>query len=177
MGGEWARVGSLEKKLYSPLAPDNLRHRLITIMRTPFFVLSLLGALALLSTGCAKTEQKFGRGMRNATEIARLGEMRRTMEQTALFDSPEKGYTTGLVKGLNRTLVRTGVGLYEIITAPLPPYDPVLTHYITPEPVYPDSYKPGLIADQTWSPDANLGFSGGDIFPMIPGSRFKVFDD
>lgn len=146
-------------------------------MRTPIIALSLVAALGLFSTGCAKTEQKFGRGMRNSTEFARMGEIRRSMEQTALFDAPDKAYTSGFVKGLNRTLLRTGVGFYEMITAPLPPYDPVLTDYITPEPVYPDSYVPGLIADQTWSPDANLGFSGGEVFPMIPGSRFKVFDN
>ena len=163
--------------LYSPPAADNLYQLFITTMRTPFFVLSIVGALALLSTGCAKTEQKFGRGLRNATEFARFGEIRRSMEQTALFDSPENGYSSGLVKGINRSLIRTGVGVYEMVTCPIPPYDPVMTRYISPEPVYPDSYKPGLIADQTWSPDANLGFSGGEIFPMIPGSRFKVFDN
>jgi hypothetical protein len=26
------------------------------------------------------------------------------------------------------------------------------------------------------SPDTSLGFSGGDIIPFIPGSRFHIFD-
>jgi hypothetical protein len=42
--------------------------------------------------------------------------------------------------------------------------------------VYPDSYTPKLIADPTFGPDGALGFSGGDVAPMIPGSRFRIFD-
>jgi len=26
-------------------------------------------------------------------------------------------------------------------------------------------------------PDTALGFSGGDLAPMIPGSRFRIFDN
>ncbi len=63
-----------------------------------------------------------------------------------------------------------------LVTAPLPPYDPVLTDYLSPYPVYPASYRPGLIEDSTFSTDVNLGFSGGDVAPFIPGSRFRVFD-
>jgi putative exosortase-associated protein (TIGR04073 family) len=133
--------------------------------------------LALLTNGCAKPEQKLGRGIRNATEFARMGEWRRSVEQTALFEGPERAYSTGMVKGFSRSLVRTGVGVYEIITAPFPPYDPVLTHYITPDPVYPASFKPDWIADQTMATDTHMGFSGGDIAPMMPGSRFRVFDN
>ena len=48
--------------------------------------------------------------MRNSAEVVRMGEMRRSVEQTALFDGPEIGYTTGFVRGFNRTLARTGVG-------------------------------------------------------------------
>jgi len=44
---------------------------------------SLVGVLA---SGCAGPEKKFGRGMNNLLEIVRMGDMRRTMEQTALFD-------------------------------------------------------------------------------------------
>jgi putative exosortase-associated protein (TIGR04073 family) len=102
--------------------------------------------------------------------------MRRSVEQTALFDSPDKAYTTGVVRGFNKTMARTGVGIYEILTAPFPPYDPVFTHYIPEKPQYPDSYKPQMIADPTVGPDTHLGFSGGDIAPMVPGSRFRVFD-
>jgi putative exosortase-associated protein (TIGR04073 family) len=109
-------------------------------------------------------------------EIVRQGELRRTVEQTALFDSPDTGYTVGVVRGFNRTLARTGIGLFEIITAPFPPYDPLFTDYFSPTPVYPDNYTPTLVEDPAFSTDTNLGFSGGDIAPFIPGSRFRVFD-
>ncbi len=63
-----------------------------------------------------------------------------------------------------------------MITAPLPPYRPLFTNYLAPDPVYPDNYKPDLIADSMFATDTTFGYSGGDVAPMIPGSRFKVFD-
>jgi len=140
-------------------------------------------ALALFATGCASPdqgfafEQKFGRGLRNLTEFARGGEIRRSMEQTALLDGPDMAYSTGFIRGFNRSLVRTGVGVYEMITAPFPPYDPVFTDYMTVNPVYPDSYTPHLMADPTFGPDTSLGFAGGDVAPFFPGSRFRIFDN
>ena len=145
-------------------------------MRKTLSLLALVALVATLGTGCANTEKKFGRGMRNTFEIVRLGEFRRTVEQTALFNGPEYGYTTGFIRGINRTLARTGVGIYEIVTAPIPPYDPVATNYLTPEPVYPDNFSPGLVEDSLFATDTNLGFSGGEIFPFIPNSRFRIFD-
>jgi putative exosortase-associated protein (TIGR04073 family) len=93
-----------------------------------------------------------------------------------LFYSPDTAYGVGFIKGLNRTLVRTGVGVYEMVTAPLPPYDPVFTDYLSPHPVYPDNYTPNLVEDSTFATDTNLGFSGGDVMPFAPGSRFRIFD-
>jgi putative exosortase-associated protein (TIGR04073 family) len=130
-------------------------------------------AIAVFATGCAGPEEKLGRGISNVTELARMGEIRRSMEQTALWEGTDKAYTTGVIRGLNRSLARTGVGLYEIVTFPFPTYDPI---FLPEQPVYPDSYTPNLIADSTFGPDASLGFSGGDIAPFIPGSRFRVFD-
>jgi putative exosortase-associated protein (TIGR04073 family) len=129
-----------------------------------------------LFTGCANVEQKFGRGMMNTMEIVRIGEVRRSMEQTALFHSPDTAYGAGFISGLNRTLARTGVGIYEMVSAPFPPYGPVFTDYLTPGPVYPDNYVPTLKEDSMFATDANLGFSGGDVAPMIPGSKFRIFD-
>src|SRR5688572_1888081 len=143
----------------------------------PFLAAALLAAL--LTSGCShmnKTESKFGRGMANTYEIVRGGEFRRTMEQTALFDNPEMAYTTGFIRGLNRTLARTGIGIYEVVTAPFPPYEPVATDYLAPGPVYPDNYRPSLLEDSMFATDSNLGFSGGDVAPFIPGSRFRIFD-
>ena len=152
-------------------------------MRNSPTLLASIAALILLGAGCASTpqgfafEQKFGRGLRNATEFARGGEIRRSMEQTGLFDGPDMAYTTGFIRGFNKSLARTGVGIYEMITAPFPSYDPVCTDYLSVNPVYPDSYKPHLLADPTFGPDAALGFSGGDVAPLFPGSRFRIFDN
>src|SRR5271156_5607619 len=111
-------------------------------MRKQILLFSALVLAGVFASGCANTEQKLGRGMRNTYEIVRLGELRRTMEQTALFDTPDTSYTLGVFRGLNRTLARTGVGIYEIVTAPIPPYHPVFTRYLKPEPVYPDNFTP-----------------------------------
>jgi putative exosortase-associated protein (TIGR04073 family) len=145
-------------------------------MRKTLSLLAVLGLAGWLTTGCANTERKFGRGMANVVEPLRMGELRRTMEQTALFDGPDTAYTTGFIRGINRTLARTGIGIYEIVTAPIPPYDPVCTDYLAPGPVYPDSYQPTLVEDSTFSTDTNLGFAGGDVNPVVPGSRFRIFD-
>jgi putative exosortase-associated protein (TIGR04073 family) len=140
------------------------------------FPLLLVALAGVLASGCANTEQKLGRGLSNTFEIVRMGEMRRSMEQTMTFDTPDASYATGFVRGVNRTLARTGLGIYEVVTAPIPPYHPLFTDYLAPGPVYPDSYKPGLLDDSTFATDAYIGFSGGDIAPAIPGSRFSIFN-
>jgi putative exosortase-associated protein (TIGR04073 family) len=142
-------------------------------MRKTFLFVAAAAFTALFATGCAGPEQKLGRGINNVTEFARMGEIRRSMEQTAVWESADKAYTTGFIHGLNRSLARTAVGVYEVLTFPIPSYDPV---FLPEGPVYPDSYKPALIADPTFGPDAALGFSGGDVAPMLPGSRFRIFD-
>src|ERR1051326_3516194 len=141
-------------------------------MRLSISMLAALSALILFNAGCQGPERKFGRGMLNITEFARMGEIRRSMEQTALWENTDASYTTGFMHGLNRSLARTAVGAYEIVTAPLPPYDPV---FLPEYPVYPDSYRPRLIADPTFGPDAALGFRGGYVSPMGQGSRFGFF--
>jgi len=142
-------------------------------------ILSFLATLAVagaLTSGCSSAEKKFGRGMSNMAEFARLGEMRRSIEQTALFEQPGGHYATGFIRGLNRTFARTGIGIYEVVTAPIPPYDPVFTDYLKPYPVYPDNYAPDVIDDPLFATDSDMGFSGGDIAPWFPGSRFKIFN-
>jgi putative exosortase-associated protein (TIGR04073 family) len=140
-------------------------------------LLTLAALAAVFTSGCAGPEQKLGRGISNTFEIVRGGEMRRSIEQTAIFESPSVGYTAGAVCGLNRTLARTGLGLYEIVTSPFPPYHPIWTSYLSPGPVYPESYKPGLISSSTFDTDTYTGFSGGEVAPFVPGSRFRVFDN
>jgi len=145
-------------------------------MRNILSFLATVAIAGIFSSGCANTEQKLGRGMSNMTEFARLGEMRRSMEQTALFDQPGGHYATGFIRGLSKSFARTGVGIYEVVTAPFPPYDPVFTSYLSPNPAYPDAYRPDIIDDAMFDTDTNMGFSGGDVAPYIPGSRFKIFD-
>jgi putative exosortase-associated protein (TIGR04073 family) len=145
-------------------------------MRNIFPFFSALIIAGALGSGCTSAEKKLGRGMSNMAEFARLGEMRRSIEQTGLFEQPGGHYATGFVRGLTKSFVRTGVGVYEVVTAPFPPYDPVFTDYISPNPVYPDNYKPDLIDDSLFATDTDMGFSGGDIAPYIPGSRFKIFN-
>ena len=84
---------------------------------------------------------------------------------------------TGMIKGIHRTLARTGVGIYEVVTSPFPPYGPVWTSYLTPMPGYPDAFTPRKWDQPVFDTDHALGFSGGDVAPWFPGSRFRVFDN
>jgi putative exosortase-associated protein (TIGR04073 family) len=156
-----------------------------------------LAGMLVLAAGCAGPEKKLGRGLLNATEFARGGEIRRSIEQTAFWENTDSAYTTGFIRGLNRSFARTGIGIYEIITFPFPSYDPMLTStnrvypdpnvrntkypwggmVLTEYPTYPDSYRPGLMEDSIFATDTSLGFSGGDVAPMIQGSRFRIFDN
>lgn len=146
-------------------------------MRNVLSFFSVVALAALLVSGCTGPETKLGRGMSNFGEVVRGGELRRSVEQTAVFDSPDVGYTYGFVQGVDRSAARAGLGLYEIITFPIPPYHPIFTRYLAPEPVYPDNYKPGLLSDSMFDTDTYVGFSGGDVAPFVPGSRFQVFDN
>ena len=146
-------------------------------MRNSFSILAAATLVSLMAAGCAGPEKKLGRGMCNTLEIVRLGEVNRSTEQTALFGSPDRAHTTGFVRGLDRTLARTGLGLYEIVTFPIPPYQPTWTSYLSPNPAYPDAYKPGVPDGPAIATDSKLGFSGGEILPWVPGSRFRIFDN
>ena len=49
---------------------------------------------------------------------------------------------------------------------------------VLPEnPVYPENYQPSLLSDSIFDTDTSLGFSGGDVFPFVQGSRFRIFDN
>jgi len=155
-------------------------------------ILSLLAlsVAAMTLTGCGGMERKLGRGMNNSMEIFRGGEMMRSIEQAGIWDGPETAFTSGLIRGFNRTMARTAIGLSEIVSAPFPPYDPyhfpekwfmdpstkVKAEPFSITPPYPDSYRPRLFSDMIFSTDARVGFSGGEVIPIIPGSRFRTFD-
>ncbi len=138
-----------------------------------------LVSVGLFAAGCVGPERKFGRGINNMMEFGRGGEMRRSIEQTAVLDSPDLAFTSGMLHGFNRSLIRTFAGIYEVATFPIPnhasgDYGPI---FHPENPVYPESYRPNWLADQILSPDTALDFGGGDIAPWIPGSRFHIFDN
>ena len=145
---------------------------------------------AAVVAGCAGPEKKLGRGLNNMLEFTRGGELRRSMEQTALWDGTDAAYTTGFIRGFNRSVARTFVGAVEVLTFPVPPYDALYTStnaiypdfsvrnskypwggIILPEnPVYPANYQPSLLSDSIFDTDTSLGFSGG-------GCRAALLDD
>jgi putative exosortase-associated protein (TIGR04073 family) len=110
-------------------------------MRSSISLLSIAVTLAIFSAGCAGPEQKLGRGINNVTEFTRLGEMSRSIEQTALWEGANSAYTTGVIRGFNRSLVRTAVGAFEIVTFP----DSALrTPFCTERPALPGPFDPYL---------------------------------
>jgi len=157
----WRKVGSSTEKR----------------MRNVIPFLAFAALAAVFTSGCAGPEVKLGRGVSNTFEPVRMGEVRRSVEQTVIFDSRSSGYTVGLVRGIDHTVARTAMGVYEVVTFPLPPYQPLFTSYIKPGPVFPESYKPGRISEGLFDTDTYMGFSGGDVAPFIPGSRFRIFDN
>jgi len=169
-------------------------------MRKSFVLLTLAGVLALFTAGCSGPSYKLGRGLNNLTEPFRMGEMRRSVEQAQLWNGPRNAFKFGAIQGFNRTLVRTGIGLVEIVTFPFPSYEPFYLKkkypsngdvyiggpyrtdqiwsldFMSEDPRYPDSYSPGPYSDGIFATDTALGFAAGDVFPGIMGSRFHIFD-
>ena len=146
-------------------------------MRKVILPLAVL-AVALFAAGCTGPEQKLGRGLSNTFEIVRLGELRRSIELNSVEPLPGTGYF-GLIHGIDRSLARTGLGVFETVTFPIPTptYRPIFTKYIAPDPVFPESYKPGLYSYALFDTDTYTGFSGGDVAHWIPGSRFSIFSN
>ena len=143
-------------------------------MRKSIALFGAVAAVSLLAAGCAGPEKKLGRGLNNFGEVVRMGDMRRSVEQGGVFKG-NTGRAGGLISGFNKSMARIGIGVYEVVTFPIPSYEPMATNYMTVDPVWPDSYKPGLPSDPLYETDTALGFSGGDIAPIVPGSRFSVF--
>jgi putative exosortase-associated protein (TIGR04073 family) len=155
--------------------------------------LSLAASAVLVFTGCAGPENKLGRGISNMTALVGGGDISRSVEQTTLWDGPNTG-ATGFIRGFNRAMARTGIGIYETITFPFPPYGPVVD---STTPVYPDhsiatignknwgglvlpefsqrpdSYSWGLPDDAIFATDAIVGFNSGTVAPWIPLSTFN----
>lgn len=144
-------------------------------MRKLIFPLAAMAVL-VFAVGCTGPEHKLGRGLSNTYEIVRWGELRRSVELNAVEPLPGNG-CYGFIHGFDRSIARTGIGVAEVVTFPIPTpdYQPMFTKYFAPDPVYPMSYKPGTFADTLFNTDTYTGFSGGDIAPFVPGSRFSIF--
>ena len=171
--------GTIQKKTWTTVRQMVYSRSKSVNMLKKIAVLFPVVILSCLVAGCAGPEQKLGRGMNNMVEFCRLGAISRSFEQTSVFGPPDNAFSTGIFQGFDRSVQRTFVGLYEVATFPIPnhkpgDYGPILR---PASPVYPDSYKPNWLSDTITSPDANLGFAGGDIAPIIPGSRFHIFDN
>ena len=140
-------------------------------------IFPLAAALAAVwFAGCTGPEQKLGRGISNTCELVRWGEMRHSIEQESVLGRPGNG-CYGFIHGFDRSVARAGLGIYEVATFPLPSYKPVASKSFSPDPVYPESYKPDRVSDPLFDTDTYTGFSGGDIAPFVPGSRFQIFEN
>lgn len=72
--------------------------------------------------------QKLGRGFLNC--ITFIMEVPQQISNVNRTDSPLAAFTWGILKGIGMSGVRAGVGIYEIVTFPLPcpeGYKPILT--------------------------------------------------
>jgi len=84
--------------------------------------------LALASSSYAQDPaKKLGRGLANI--LTGWIELPKNIYDTSVEDNPLAGLTIGLAKGVGMTIVRTGAGIYEVVTFPFPipeDYGPVL---------------------------------------------------
>src|SRR6266508_723344 len=97
--------------LYNPPFRVRLRSENQTTMRTSIFPLAAAALAGLLVSGCQtqtgnKIETKFSRGVNNTFELVRMGEFRRSMEQTAVFSGHDAAFSGGFIRGVNRSLAR-----------------------------------------------------------------------
>ena len=71
--------------------------------------------------------KKLGRGLANI--LTGWIELPKNIYDVSVEDNPLAGLTIGLAKGIGMTIVRTGAGIYEVVTFPFPipeDYGPVL---------------------------------------------------
>jgi putative exosortase-associated protein (TIGR04073 family) len=86
----------------------------------------LIGSLTAAAPSAeADAGRKFGRGLSNvALGVLEVpGQIVTTSENQGLLT----GLTLGTVKGVGYFVMREVTGVYEIVTAPFPPYGPVIT--------------------------------------------------
>lgn len=85
----------------------------------------------------ASPADKLGRGITNAVTGWMELPKHMVMGTFACGVTPLEGLTVGIFRGVGRAVERTGVGLYETATFPIPNYTPLLyPEYISLEPAY-----------------------------------------
>ena len=90
--------------------------------------LVIIMVLAVATSSYAQDPaKKLGRGLANI--LTGWIELPKNIYDTSVEDNPLAGLTIGLAKGIGMTIVRTGAGIYEVVTFPFPipeDYGPVL---------------------------------------------------
>ena len=91
-------------------------------------MLVMVMVMALATASYAQDPaKKLGRGLANI--LTGWIELPKNIYDTSVEDNPLAGLTIGLAKGVGMTIVRTGAGIYEVVTFPFPipeDYGPVL---------------------------------------------------
>ena len=97
----------------------------------------LLAVIFVMPGYCDDPTQKLGRGIANMLTFP--VEMLLQTSRVNNTDGPVAGATWGVLKGLSMTVVRLAVGVYEVLTFPVPMpagYEPILND---PEFVFEES--------------------------------------
>ena len=88
----------------------------------------MMMVLAIATSSYAQDPaKKLGRGLANI--LTGWVELPKNIYDVSVEDNPLAGLTIGLAKGIGMTIVRTGAGIYEVVTFPFPipeDYGPVL---------------------------------------------------
>lgn len=97
------------------------------IMAAGLMVVLVL-SMAVSNAYCDDALKKLGRGFCNCITFPL--EIFEQVKRTNLSEGPMAALTYGLLKGIGMTVARAGVGVYEVVTFPIPlpkEYKPILT--------------------------------------------------
>ena len=99
-----------------------------SILKGMIIAVAVLMVLSIATASYAQDPaKKLGRGLANI--LTGWIELPKNIYDTSVEDNPLAGLTIGLAKGIGMTIVRTGAGIYEVVTFPFPipdDYAPVL---------------------------------------------------
>jgi putative exosortase-associated protein (TIGR04073 family) len=133
-----------------------LKKKQLTLMMSLFLLLSLM----LTSTAIAQDRvRKLTRGIANT--LTGWVEIPKNIYDTTVEEGVVSGCTKGGISGLGMAIVRTGCGVYEVVTSPFPvpeAYEPILLpefviefpEYVAPDTVGLDGNKTYRIGDNEY---------------------------